>query len=73
MRMGMIVRVVEDRGFGFLRDDETGREYFFHKTSVLPSRHDFDRMRHGVPVEFEIDDTSDKLRAATVTIIHAAR
>lgn len=73
MRSGMVVRIVEDRGFGFLRDDLTGKEYFFHKTMLLPSRHDFDRLRHGVCVEFEIDDDSDsdKLRASIVQLVHS--
>lgn len=71
MRSGAVVRLVLDRGFGFLRDDRTGLEYFFHKTAVLPSRHDFDQLRPGVCVEFEIDDDSDKPRAATVQIVHS--
>lgn len=68
MRQGMVVRIQAERGFGFLRDDLTGKEYFFHKTVLLPSRHEFDRLRHGVCVEFEIDDDSEKPRAALVQI-----
>ena len=29
---GKIIRIVEDKGFGFIRSEETGLEYFFHRT-----------------------------------------
>lgn len=38
---GTVVRIVTDKetgqrkGFGFVRDDKTGDEYFFHKSGLL--------------------------------------
>lgn len=29
---GKIIRIVEDKGFGFIRSEETGLEYFFHRS-----------------------------------------
>lgn len=66
MRLGTIARLIKDRGFGFLRDDMTGTEYFFHKTTVLPTRHDFDELKRGTCVQFEIDEGASQNRAATV-------
>ena len=33
MPSGVIKRLVRDRGFGFIRDDN-GQEWFFHRSSV---------------------------------------
>lgn len=70
VRMGSVVRMVGDRGFGFLRDDRTGKEYFFHKTAVLPTRDQFDSLRVGSVVRFELDPESEKPRAATVEAMY---
>lgn len=66
LRIGAVVRLVTLRGFGFLRDDRTGKEYFFHKTALLPTRGAFDSLSVGDAVQFEPDPTADKPRAATV-------
>lgn len=29
---GQIIRIVEEKGFGFIRAEATGLEYFFHRT-----------------------------------------
>lgn len=51
MSSGTIVRVVRDRGFGFIRT-ETGHDIFFHAsgvTGVVP----FDYLNEGQEVYFE--------------------
>jgi cold shock protein len=54
---GTVKKVQSDRGFGFIAADD-GKEYFFHR-SGLDSSLDFDSLRVGEPVTFEIE-TSDK-------------
>jgi CspA family cold shock protein len=52
MNQGTIVRLVRDRGFGFIRT-ENGQEVFFHATGVegLP----FDNLSEGQQVSFDIE------------------
>lgn len=33
---GRVVRLVTDRGFGFIREEGGHREYFFHSSGCLP-------------------------------------
>ena len=53
MPRGPIVRMIRDRGFGFIRA-ENGTEIFFHH-STLP-RGVFDSLQEGREVEFDIQD-----------------
>jgi len=55
MATGTISRLVRDRGFGFIRTDPGGEEFFFHATAVPAGS--FDSMREGQTVEF--DKTND--------------
>lgn len=50
---GTIVRIRADKGFGFIRADQTGLEYFFHRTTCAP------------PTRFELINAGDR---ATFTI-----
>ena len=49
---GTIVRMIRDRGFGFVRIED-GSEIFFHHSS-LP-RGVFDTLQEGQELEFEIE------------------
>ena len=60
---GTIKRVVRDRGFGFIRSTE-GREVFFHRSSLQGLN--FDTLKEGDAVEFEIEDGPKGPRAASV-------
>ncbi len=51
MATGTVVRLVRDRGFGFIRTETEGEEIFFHATSVADGR--FDSMVEGQQVEYE--------------------
>jgi cold shock CspA family protein len=46
-QMGTVVRVVTDRGFGFIRGTDE-RDYFFHRSGT----HDFDHLHQGASVRF---------------------
>ena len=50
MPNGSIKRLVRDRGFGFIRDDN-GLEWFFHRTAVTDGT--FDQLNEGQRVTFE--------------------
>ena len=52
MSSGRIKKVIEDKGYGFIRADY-GREIFFHMTDL----HDVDikDLKEGDPMEFDVE------------------
>ena len=52
MNHGTIVRLVRDRGFGFIRM-ENGQEVFFHATGTMGTP--FDNLQEGLQVSFDIE------------------
>lgn len=65
---GKIIRLVRDRGFGFIRDDD-GKEVFFHSSAVKDGI--FDSLSEGGLVEFEMgrDANSNRERAINVRVV----
>ena len=56
---GTIKRLVGDKGFGFIRANTTGTEYFFHRSAVHgPKR--FEHLREGDAVMFDEDLEAEK-------------
>ena len=51
MRRGTVVRLIRDRGFGFLRVED-GSEVFFHHSAMNPG--EFDSLQEGQELEFTI-------------------
>lgn len=62
MPTGTIKKLVSDRGFGFITDDE-GKEFFFHKSGT---EGDFDTLQGGEKVAFEIEASPKGPRARSV-------
>jgi CspA family cold shock protein len=62
---GTIKKVVADRGFGFITAED-GKEYFFHR-SALQAPLDFDSLRGGERVSFEVEAGPKGPRAVQVT------
>ena len=60
---GTIKRVIRDRGFGFIRSSD-GQEVFFHRSSL--QQMDFDGLKEGDTVEFEVERGEKGLRATNV-------
>jgi len=60
---GTVKRVVRDRGFGFISSGE-GREIFFHRSSLQDLN--FDSLKEGDKVEFEVEDGPTGPRAVAV-------
>jgi len=53
MVQGPVVRLIRDRGFGFVRA-EGGNEIFFHHSTLPPGA--FDTLQEGETLEFDIED-----------------
>ena len=67
MPSGTIKKLVSDRGFGFIAEED-GKEIFFHRSQVTGDR--FDSLKEGEKVTFEKgkDPRSDRDRAEKVTV-----
>jgi CspA family cold shock protein len=50
---GTIKKIVRDKGFGFLVPDDGSDEVFFHRSSLQP-KVQFDDLREGDDVEFQV-------------------
>jgi CspA family cold shock protein len=66
MPSGTIARLLIDKGFGFIRD-ENGIEHFFHRSSVRSTV--FELLREGQRVEFTPEDSQKGPRAGDVRLI----
>lgn len=55
MATGQVLRLIPDKGFGFIRGND-GREYFFHRSAVGA---DFEMLTPGQTVQFD-EQPSDK-------------
>jgi CspA family cold shock protein len=64
MATGTIKKVVSDRGFGFITGEDA-KDYFFHRDALDESL-DFDRLRGGERVEFDIESSPKGPRAGRV-------
>jgi CspA family cold shock protein len=60
---GTIKRVIRDRGFGFIRSTD-GQEVFFHRSTL--QQVNFDGLKEGVSVEFEMERGDKGPRATSV-------
>jgi CspA family cold shock protein len=65
MSTGTVKKVVSDRGFGFITGED-GKDYFFHR-DAMDATIDFDQLRGGEKVEFEIESSPRGPRAGKVT------
>jgi CspA family cold shock protein len=62
---GIIKRVVNDKGFGFIKGDD-GREYFFHRSGTSAM---FESLREGQDVTFEEEPSAKGPRATDVRTV----
>ncbi len=53
MTTGTITRLVSQRGFGFIKPDESADELFFHSSAVQSPT--FDELSEGQTVEFDTE------------------
>ena len=67
MTTGTVKKVVSERGFGFITAEDE-KEYFFHRDGLDASLN-FDRLKGGEKVEFDVEAGPKGPRA---TKVHAA-
>ena len=60
---GTIKRIIRVRGFGFIRSTD-GQEVFFHRNGL--QQMDFDGLKEGATVEFEVEQSEKGPRATNV-------
>jgi cold shock protein len=63
---GQIVRVVVEKGFGFIRGED-GQEYFMHRSAIRDGSV-FEQLRDGQPVTFDAGRGDKGLRAENVRL-----
>lgn len=68
MTTGTIVRVIEDKGFGFISLDDDSRDVFFHRSS-LHYQLEFDGRLLERRVTFELEETDKGLNAKNVRAV----
>ena len=68
MASGTIVRLLTDKGFGFI-SDEAGVEHFFHQSGVQDAG--FASLREGQRVEFTVEESTKGPRACDVRVIES--
>lgn len=66
MHTGKIKKLVRERGFGFISDND-GREIFFHQSSITDAT--FDALNEEQEVEFEVEKSPKGPRAINVKLI----
>lgn len=64
MRTGTVKFFIESKGFGFLVDDETGKEIFVHATGLKG-----DQLREGDKVSYVEEEGRKGKVAAQVTLL----
>jgi len=62
MKTGKVKFFNESKGYGFILDDESGKEYFVHATGLI------DRVNEGDTVTFELQEGKKGLNAVKVKL-----
>lgn len=62
MNTGTVKFFNESKGFGFIKDEESDKEYFVHVTGLI------DRIKEGDVVTFELKEGKKGLNAVNVKI-----
>ena len=63
MNTGIVKFFNESKGFGFIKDEESEKEYFVHISGLI------DEIREGDKVEFELKEGRKGLNAVEVRVI----
>ena len=63
MNKGTVKFFNETKGFGFISDEDSNKEYFVHSSGLI------DAIREGDVVEFELQEGKKGLNAVNVKVI----
>ncbi len=63
MSKGTVKFFNESKGFGFIVEDESGKEHFVHVTGLI------DEIKEGDEVEFELKEGKKGLNAVDVKVV----
>jgi CspA family cold shock protein len=63
MNTGIVKFFNESKGFGFIKDEESEKEYFVHISGLI------DEIREGDKVEFELKEGRKGLNAVEVRVL----
>ena len=63
MNKGTVKFFNNSKGFGFIVEDETNKEYFVHQSGLI------DEIREGDAVEFELKEGRKGLNAVNVKVV----
>ena len=63
MSKGKVKFFNESKGFGFISEDESGKEHFVHVSGLI------DEIREGDDVEFELEEGRKGLNAVNVKVV----
>ncbi len=58
------IKKLTDKGFGFISGDTLGKDLFFHSNSLVDVQ--FDELREGDSVTFEVEESPKGLNAVDV-------
>lgn len=70
MARGIITRLIESRGFGFIRPAGGGQDIFFHASRVQGVS--FDQLSEGSQVEYETGETPRGIQATSIRLAEEA-
>ena len=62
MKKGTVKFFNDEKGFGFIKDEESDKDVFVHKTGLI------DRIRENDKVEFEVEQGQKGLNAVQVKL-----
>ena len=63
MKKGTVKFFNETKGFGFISDEDSNKEYFVHVSGLI------DEIREGDVVEFELQEGKKGLNAVNVKVV----
>ena len=65
---GTVVKVVQEKGFGFIKPTTGGRDIFLHATGMA-ERREFDDLEVGVKVQYELNEDTPDNRPRAVEVV----
>ena len=69
MQKGTIVKLFRDKGFGFIKIEGENKELFFHANDI--ENHEFDNLKEGEALEFEVIEGRKGPQASNIRRIAA--